>query len=105
MIEFVYTTGLVLLTLSILIALLRLARGPGIVDRIIAFDTVVICIVGLVVLMSLKWDTGLFLELVLIISSLGFFGTVAYVFYFHRKSRERDSQNLLGSRDDRGGES
>ncbi len=82
-------TEILLLTFLILVAatligVWRLARGPTIVDRVLAFDAVVLSAVGMTVLLSRWWETPLFIELVLIISSLGFFGTVALVFYLER---------------------
>jgi multicomponent Na+:H+ antiporter subunit F len=59
----------------------RMARGPTVVDRILAFDAVVMCSVGQIVLLSRLWETPLYLDLILIVSSLGFLSTVALVFY------------------------
>ncbi len=69
---------------TIVLGLYRMMRGPTIVDRILAFDTVAISLIALVVLMSIRWNTAVYLELVLIISLLGFVGTVALVFYLQR---------------------
>lgn len=67
----------------------RMARGPTVVDRIIAFDAVVMCAAGLVVLLSRLWQSPLYLDLILIISSLGFLGTVAFVFYLQKTLPKR----------------
>jgi multisubunit Na+/H+ antiporter MnhF subunit len=72
------------LTLAILLALVRLARGPTVLDRILAFDIITTCAVGMIVLLSILWRTNIYLELILIFSLLGFFGAVAFVFYLHR---------------------
>jgi multisubunit Na+/H+ antiporter MnhF subunit len=69
----------------------RMARGPSVVDRIIAFDAVVMCAAGLVVLLSRLWQSPLYLDLILIISSLGFLGTVAFVFYLQKTLPKRRS--------------
>ncbi len=82
--EFTLNAAFVLLVLAILLGVVRLARGPTIVDRILAFDAVVVCAVGLTVLLSDFWRTAHFLELILIVSSLGFFGTVAFAAYLQR---------------------
>ena len=84
MIPAVLTLGLSLLTLAILLGLIRLWRGPTVIDRILAFDLVTTSAVGMIVLLSIQWRTVLFLELILIFSLLGFFSTVAFVFYLHR---------------------
>ncbi|WP_052362494.1 monovalent cation/H+ antiporter complex subunit F [Geminisphaera colitermitum] len=80
------------LVVATLIGFFRLVKGPAIVDRIMAFDAVVLCAVGLIVLLSRSWETPLFLELILIVSSLGFFGTVAFVSYLQRTLPETEDE-------------
>ena len=72
------------LVVATLIGFYRLAKGPSVVDRILAFDAVVLCAVGMIVLLSRTWETPIYLELILIVSSLGFFGTVTFVSYLKR---------------------
>lgn len=68
-----------MLALAVLVAFYRLAKGPTIVDRIIAFDLIVLTVVAFTALLSIEEGTAHFLELILIVSLLGFFGTVALV--------------------------
>jgi multicomponent Na+:H+ antiporter subunit F len=81
-----------MLIVAMLLGFYRFAIGPTVVDRILAFDAVVLCAVGLVVLLSRIWETPLYLDLVLIVSSLGFFGTVALVFYLQRTLNEAEAR-------------
>ncbi len=73
-----------LLAISILLVLYRLVRGPHTQDRILAFEAIAICVVGMVALLSLKWRSAFFIEIILITAALGFFGTMAFVFYLSR---------------------
>lgn len=73
-----------LLTLAIGCGLVRLARGPTVIDRIMAFDLITTSAVGMIVLLSIQWKTAIYLELILFFSLLGFFGTVAFVYYLSR---------------------
>jgi multisubunit Na+/H+ antiporter MnhF subunit len=75
------------LTVSILLGLYRLARGPHVLDRVMAFDLITSCAVGLIVLLSIQWNTPLYLELILIVSLLGFLTTVAFVFYLNKTGK------------------
>lgn len=84
MIDVVMTISFGALTLAILLGLVRLAKGPTVIDRILAFDLIATCAVGMIILLSLQWKTTVYLELILIFSLLGFFGAVAFVFYLHR---------------------
>jgi multicomponent K+:H+ antiporter subunit F len=63
--------------LSTVIVLIRLLRGPDIVDRILALDTMAINAVALVVLLGMRWHTDLLFEAGLILAMLGFVSTVA----------------------------
>ncbi len=77
-------TAFGILGLAIVLGLLRLARGPTVIDRILAFDLVTTCAVGMIVLLCIQWKTALYLELILVFSLLGFCGTVAFVHYLSR---------------------
>lgn len=70
-----------MISAAILIGLYRMMKGPSVIDRIIAFDLVAISVVAFAALLSIQWHSPYYLELILIISSLGFFGTVALVRY------------------------
>ena len=74
---------LAILAAAAALALGRLLKGPTVLDRIIGFDLVAICIVGMMVVLSVWWNTHLFIEIMLIFSLLGFVGTVAFVCYLH----------------------
>ena len=62
--------------------LVRLKLGPSLLDRVLAFDLIATCVVAMVVLISVKNQTPMYLEAILIVSLLGFFTTVAFVYYF-----------------------
>jgi multisubunit Na+/H+ antiporter MnhF subunit len=81
----VVITAFVILAVAVLAGLLRLRRGPSVLDRILAFDLISTCVVGMVVLLSVAWRTAVFIEAILIVSLLGFFTTVAFVFYLSRQ--------------------
>lgn len=85
------------LMLAVLLGLVRLARGPTVLDRILAFDLIATSAVGMVVLLSVKWQTAVYLELILIFSLLGFVGTVAFVFHLHQTLEERPSRDAPGA--------
>ena len=62
----------------------RLLRGPTLVDRILAIDTLYLNSVGLVVLLGIRQGTGLLFEAALIVAMLGFVSTVALARYVTR---------------------
>jgi len=79
--DLLFQIALILMGVAMLLGFYRMAKGPTVVDRILAFDAVVLCTVGLTALLSRWWQSEFFIELILIVSSLGFFGTVAFVFF------------------------
>jgi len=70
--------------LAMLLAMWRLLRGPSLPDRILALDTLYINSLALLVLIGLHYRTPLFFEVALVISMLGFVGTVVLSKYLSR---------------------
>ena len=62
--------------LAILLSAWRLLRGPDMPDRILALDTLYINSLALLVLAGLQYGTNLYFEVALVMSMLGFIGTV-----------------------------
>jgi multisubunit Na+/H+ antiporter MnhF subunit len=59
----------------------RIGRGPGTLDRMVGLDGVTVAVVGAVVISSLQERTTDFVELVIVVTALGFFTTVAFYYY------------------------
>jgi multicomponent Na+:H+ antiporter subunit F len=85
--ETIYYLELALLLLVGVAGFGLIARGPTIFDRLIGFDTVVISIVGWIVLFSIRAQTAEYLELIIVITGLGFFATVSYFYYLSQPSK------------------
>ena len=64
-------------SISQLMAMLRLVMGPAVGDRILALDTMVVNAIGLIVLLGIAQGTRLYFEASLIIAMLGVVSTVA----------------------------
>ena len=74
----------VAVSLSQVIAMIRLVLGPAVADRILALDTMVVNAIGLIVLLGIAQGTGIYFEVALIIAMLGFVSTVAYARFLLR---------------------
>ena len=72
------------LALAMLLCGWRLLAGPSLPDRVLALDTLAINAVALVVLLGLRWQTGMLFEAALIIAMLGFVSTVALARFITR---------------------
>lgn len=71
-------------SLALLLCAWRLIRGPQVVDRVLAIDTIYINAVALVVLLGIRLQTALLFEAALIMAMLGFVSTVALARYITR---------------------
>ena len=65
-----------LLGLSLALSLVRLLRGPDVVDRILALDTLYVNSAAMLVLYGLELGAGYYYEAALLIAMLGFLTTV-----------------------------
>lgn len=72
------------LGLALAMNLWRLFKGPGVTDRILALDTMVINVIGIIVLAGLSGGSGTTFEAALLLAMVGFVGTVAYTKFLLR---------------------
>jgi multicomponent K+:H+ antiporter subunit F len=77
MLSFAIPVTIGLIGLAMALNLWRLARGPGLPDRILALDTLGINTIALVMLIGIALGTADYFEAALIIAMMGFVGTVA----------------------------
>jgi multicomponent Na+:H+ antiporter subunit F len=79
--------ALVMLAVAILLAFVRLLRGPTLPDRVVAMDLVGILIVGLIVVGAAASREQVFLDVAIVIALISFVGTVAYARYLERQEQ------------------
>lgn len=72
------------IAMASLLTLYRLARGPDVLDRILALDTLVINTIGLIVVIGLWLRTTMYFEAALLFAMVGFVTTVALCKYLLR---------------------
>ena len=78
MVEYALNFGFFALSLAVLLNLWRLLRGPSLMDRVLAVDTMVINIIALIILFGIQQRTTIFFEAALLFAMFGFISTVAY---------------------------
>ncbi|AMQ05357.1 MULTISPECIES: Na(+)/H(+) antiporter subunit F1 [Sporosarcina] len=69
---------LILVLLSIAGMLYRVFRGPSIPDRLVALDGIGVMLISAIALLSVIFDTGFFMEVILLIAIMSFIGTVSF---------------------------
>ena len=84
MLEIISEVTLVTLGLALLIAFVRLVKGPTLPDRIVAMDLFGVLVVGLIVVLAGRSGVRATLDAAIVIALIGFLGTVAYATYVER---------------------
>ncbi len=79
--EIAFYVGWGLAFIVVLSGLYRLVTGPTTLDRLVGFDTLTASVLGMIVIVSIHQNTADYMELILIITGLGFFTTVAFYYY------------------------
>lgn len=77
-----------LLSAALLLAFLRLWRGPSLPDRVIALDLILTIGVGFVAAYAIANQQPVFLDALLILVLIGFLGTVAFAYYLERSGQQ-----------------
>jgi len=84
MLESVASWCLVFLSLSLLVSLYRVVRGPSVADRVIAADTMTTSVLAVVVVGAILADSRDYTDMVMALAVVSFFGTVAFARYLVR---------------------
>jgi multicomponent Na+:H+ antiporter subunit F len=84
MLEHVTTYTLTTLGIALLIAVVRLVKGPTLPDRIVAMDLIGVLVVGLIVVLAAWTGVAATLDAALVIALIGFVGTIAFATYVER---------------------
>jgi multisubunit Na+/H+ antiporter MnhF subunit len=76
--------GIFFIILALLL-IYRLAKGPSVVDRVVAGDSIDILTVVALILFAIYSGRGIYLDIALAIAILGFIGTVLISKYLEGK--------------------
>lgn len=82
MLPYALGIGLIAITLSMLLCLIRLVIGPSVVDRLLALDTLFLNATCLIVVLGIYWASSNLFEGALLVAMLGFVSTAALARYF-----------------------
>lgn len=85
MINIVWGLVLSLLSLSLILAFMRLVRGPSLPDRVVALDIAITMAMGIIAVYAVQNNQPVFLDVALILALLSFLGTVAFAYYIERR--------------------
>lgn len=84
MIQMMLTVSLILFSISIGIAVLRIILGPSMADRVLALDVIGVNLIATIAVVSVILHTTAFLKVILVLGILSFIGTIAYSKFIER---------------------
>lgn len=84
MMETISQITLTMLGLALIIAFIRIAKGPTLPDRVVAMDLMGAIVVGLIAVLAASTGVRATLDAAMVIAMVGFLGTVAYATYVER---------------------
>lgn len=84
MIEFGTQFALVTLGVALLVAVVRLVKGPTLPDRVVAMDLIGVLVVGLIAVLAASTQVRATLDGAIVIALVAFVSTVAYGTYVER---------------------
>lgn len=84
MVDILIYAATALTGIAILFALYRFLKGPTPADRVVAFDTLTLMTVTLIVIIALAEGRGIYLDVAVIYALLSFLGVIAVARYLER---------------------
>jgi multicomponent Na+:H+ antiporter subunit F len=74
-----------LLSLAVLLATVRVLRGPTLADRVVALELLTTLGIGLACALAIATGEAVFLDVSLVLALIAFLGTVAFARYVERR--------------------
>ncbi len=76
---------ILLIALSLFLIMIRFLKGPTLVDRVVAFDSMSIVATSLLVVLSFYFKKSLYLDIAFIFGLIGFTGTVVFAKFLDKE--------------------
>jgi len=86
---FAITFAMVSLTVSLMLAWIRLLRGPSLCDRVVAFDLITTVGVSLIAVYVITVRRYAQLDVAMLVGLVAFLGTVALAYYTEKRGGEK----------------
>lgn len=74
-----------LLSLAVVMAFVRLARGPSLPDRVVALDLLTTLAIGMIAVYAIAMNQPVLLDVAIVLALLSFLGTVAFARYLEKR--------------------
>lgn len=83
--------ALVILSLSFLLTVYRVIKGPTLPDRIVALDMLVGIVIGFIAVIAIKTGFTLYIDIAIALGLVGFLATVAFARFILSRAPEKSS--------------
>lgn len=80
------TVILSLISVGILLSVIRLVKGPSVMDRVVSVDTINMMIVGFIAVLAIVLKNNLYLDIAIVYGILAFLETIVLAKYMEGKS-------------------
>lgn len=81
-----------LLLLGMLLAVIRLIRGPNLGDRILALDLITVLATGFIAGVAVLTGFSLYVDIAIALALVGFLATVALARYLMSRAQKRETE-------------
>ncbi|MFD1694880.1 cation:proton antiporter [Roseibium aestuarii] len=86
--------ALIILTISFLLIVVRIVRGPTLPDRVVALDMLVAVGIGFIAAIGVLTDYYLYIDIALTLGLVGFLATVAFARFVYNRGTAGDKSIL-----------
>jgi multicomponent Na+:H+ antiporter subunit F len=73
------------ISLSMLLALLRVILGPTLPDRVVALDLMASLAMGFIAMYAVMNDQTIYLDVAIVLALIAFLGTVAFAYFIEKR--------------------
>ncbi len=84
------TVSLALLCVALVVAIVRLAKGPGLPDRVVALDLIAYLAISLIATFAIAADHPAFLDAATPLALIAFLGTIAFARYIQKQADQEE---------------
>lgn len=88
--------ALAILAAALVLAFVRVLRGPSLADRVVAFDLMTLIVLGIVVADAVLTDREVIVDAAIILALLTFVATVAFARHLELRAREGQTHGGKG---------
>ncbi len=73
--------------IALVLAAVRLVRGPSLADRVVALDVIAVLGAALTAVWAIRYEQPVFLDVTVVLALVSFVGTVAFAYHMEKGGR------------------